>query len=606
MNKKGSNVWYETKPIIHGFFACIAGDPLLAAKISAILSSEGYYFPVLDAPRMKRPDASNEVIRRVNVLALLHSKKIIFAGLRLEEKLGLLSSIPLNKIINIQNEDDLLSFERLFSNDVEFKGNIHCRRDDIALGLLLAKYGRKRLIIDDNAGPINERELDKYTEKNHLVMLDDRHEIAPIVAANYAFMLKAKIKMLPPLLEQESESVYEDIMDSGIVRNSPRGEKSSRSLVSEQLKLESRVEFNKIEAKFITFFTKGYPYGYFFSNWPTTHIFSYPDVGLSVVRGLMQAKFPTNIGLTIDPGFFQNSETKVVNKKLVNMGAFVKCLKGKDAKVYDVGLHLDVFPYDFLFICSHAGTADGEEITLEFLDRQGNKHEIVIEEAVGFGITDTGTGMDRQVEVKSHYGLIAIDGKDWQDKTKKTPKGLIEDFYNMDRSKWKIIKRKNIPRVRRAVIIKMNDGNYIPMLHGIGGHESPLIFNNACVTFNEFSERFMFAGARAYIGTLTEVSSPYAKNFAEVFFNNLDYDKPIPLHLWETQMKLASNPQEHVYMHVGVFHTFMTRGSNSKSLLKERINNYIKQYEEKNKERPTFKDKMQRYIEFLKRERIKI
>ena len=92
MSKKGPDEWYKTTPKIHGYFACIAGDPLLAAKISAILSSEGYYFPVLDAPRMNRPDASNEIIRRTNVLALLHPRKIIFAGLRLEEKMGFLLS----------------------------------------------------------------------------------------------------------------------------------------------------------------------------------------------------------------------------------------------------------------------------------------------------------------------------------------------------------------------------------------------------------------------------------------------------------------------------------------------------------------------------------
>ena len=95
--------WYSNKPEILGFYACITNDVEIAAKLSTLFSQKGFYFPVIDPPRVKRPDALNEAIRRLNVLAKFHPKRIIFGNLSQEEKLALIRGIAIQKIDSIDS-----------------------------------------------------------------------------------------------------------------------------------------------------------------------------------------------------------------------------------------------------------------------------------------------------------------------------------------------------------------------------------------------------------------------------------------------------------------------------------------------------------------------
>lgn len=599
--------WYKKIPQIQGYYACITDDVVLAAKISALLSTENMYMPILDAPRISRPDASNEVIRRVNLLGYLHPRKIILGNLTDKEKIALVGHLPLRRLINLSSDQDYQSFAKWIEQLTTFKGTLVCRKEQIALGLLLAQYQKKKLEVNENAPDLKESDIESYAGKDHLVVLDDQSGIVPVLTANYAFSLNAKLKLLPSKPNQEIESVYEDIMDSGTIKNRSRGKRATRNLMSHHLKLQAKFDTNNVDAKFITFVTSGFPYGYFYQELPTTHLISNPDLGLNIIKGLMSSQMPTNVALTIDPGFFSKSETTSVNKSLLKLGTTVKCLRGRDASVYPVGVHLNVYPYDLLFICSHAGQTDGQEFTLELVDKSEKKHSLVIEVADAFAFTGKGSGKDAMIEVKSHISFIGFDGKDWNDPTKKTPPGLIEDFItNKDRRNWKILKQRKISKVSRAVVLKMFDGYYIPMEHAVAGHELPFIFNNACITFQEFSGRFIFAGARAYVGTLTEVDSDYAKKIAEEFFSQMDVDKPIPLHLWEIQKNLAKTPEEYTYMHVGVFNTYLKPADQKIDNLSDRLNHYIGLYQTKNEEKPEYSEKVDAYIDFLKVEKKKL
>lgn len=600
--------WYQGKPEIHGFFACITGNLEIAAKISALFSPENFYFPVIDPPRVKRPDASNEAIRRLNLLAQLHPKRIIFGNLSTEEKLSLVGGIPLAKIDNVETAEELDALIKAISGELDIKGVIECREDQVVLGLLLAKYEKKFIEIKSDAPDVDEKAIKSYSSGDHLVVLDDLSGINQVIAANYAFMLNGRIKILPNSPEEENLSAFEDIMDRDNPNDTRRGKRAERSLMSQQYKLDKKISIGEIEEKFVTFITSGFPYGYFFPEVPSTHLFSNPDLGLSVLKGLMAAYRPTNTALTIDPGHFKNSEIQEVNNALAKLGTHVKTLIDSEATVYKLGISIETYPYDLLFICSHAGQTDGQEFTIEISDNEGKPHTLVVEVADGFGLTGEGTGDSSIVEVKSHYGFVSMDGYDWSNPDRPKTKGVVENFMNnTDRSKWKIISRRDVPVVKRAVVLEMKDGNFIPMMHNLAGHESPLVFNNACITFNEFSERFIFAGAVAYIGTLVNISTKYAIEFAKIFFNSLDPSKPIPIHLWETQKKLNNDPKKYYYMHAGVFHTFINPAdSDTTGKLKKKLEYYISQYTKKGNQKSEFLKKMNQYTSFLKEELSKL
>jgi hypothetical protein len=59
----------------------IGDDAHLLAELSAILARRRAYLPVLDGPRIHRPDLDHEVIRRNNAVALIKPEKFLLAGL---------------------------------------------------------------------------------------------------------------------------------------------------------------------------------------------------------------------------------------------------------------------------------------------------------------------------------------------------------------------------------------------------------------------------------------------------------------------------------------------------------------------------------------------
>jgi hypothetical protein len=56
-------------------------DAQLAARLSCFLARPGFYLPVIDDPRMQRPDREAEVIHRTNVAARARAKQVYLAGL---------------------------------------------------------------------------------------------------------------------------------------------------------------------------------------------------------------------------------------------------------------------------------------------------------------------------------------------------------------------------------------------------------------------------------------------------------------------------------------------------------------------------------------------
>ena len=191
---------------------------------------------------------------------------------------------------------------------------------------------------------------------------------------------------------------------------------------------------------------------------------------------------------------------------------------------------------------------------MRFKDRYGEPHVFVIDHAAGIGYTGEGTGRDAKFEVMNFQRFVELDGVDWNDDQgkEKIPAGeLAEQFSHISVDDWDVLESKDIGPVRYCVALKLTDHFLLIMFQSVAGYEHPIIFNNACVSFYQFAERLIYAGARAYIGTLHGVDNNKAKAVAEYFFLNLTREKPLPIILWEAQKRVWPNPADRTYIHIG-------------------------------------------------------
>src|SRR5262249_6863865 len=120
-----------------------------------------------------------------------------------------------------------------------------------------------------------------------------------------------------------------------------------------------------------TFVTPELPWGFAFPEWPTTHLFSYPDLGESILTGVL-SELPSapgiRVAMLIDPAGEQAKDITFAIQALRHRGVFVRAMHGKGATVYRVSRTLELFPYDFLMISTHCGDAPGWRWTYEYRD----------------------------------------------------------------------------------------------------------------------------------------------------------------------------------------------------------------------------------------------
>jgi len=563
---------------------CIAGDPLIGAQISSYFNLDDEYFVLIEPPRMKRSDYTNEIIRRSNVVSRLKPKFTILAGLE-EEALSKFQNIfhPRETIIlNLgDNIDDKLSPIRNFT----FKTEIFCRTEDICLGLLIAKNLKARLNIDDTAHPIEQQFPYFSLKSKHYIILDDHTEIAPIISANYAFSLSANLTFFPQISDDIVEKVYDNLQCRTSLGDLPRGKIAKieiDELSAELYKLKKSLK----DAEFTTYITLGLPYGYFFIDIPSTHLFSKPDLGISIFNCLY---FNSNISITrsavvLDPGYFEDSETKLIMDKLGSSGVGSILLSGEEVDGLLVGNYFEYFPYDLFFICSHGGEIPGKRLTIKFNDRNENSHTIVIDHAMDFSFTGEGEGDQEKVALKKFTGFVELDGIAFRSEESKSTNDtsyVLEDFFKISEGDWEVLESHDVSYVKNCNTIKLKNGLCMLGFHCVGGEEFPIIINNSCVSFYGWGLASMFGGARGYIGTLTNVDTIVAKQLAENLFLNFSERKPLPLLLWEIQNEIISNPNDRVYIHLGChFNSIKFPMADTTETVKKLLSIYIERWKD--------------------------
>jgi len=265
----------------------------------------------------------------------------------------------------------------------------------------------------------------------------------------------------------------------------------------------------------------------------------------------------------------------------------VKEINGNQGTAWNVRNHFQFYPYDFLYICTHAGEIrEGTRLTISFRTNDGQDHTIVIDVVHTFALTDEGIGEDRLVEVIRFTGFVELDGVLWSDKEGKrriNAGETLQQFLQMPEEDWDIRERHDVNTIREFVGIQAIDGAVSVMTHHVagGGHVRPIVFNNACTSLYNFNTFFMHAGARGYIGTLTSVTDETAKELARRFFESLTDTALLPVHLWEVQRGLFQNPRDRIYVHFGChFNRLVAPGQNMATYPRWALEREIRGWEE--------------------------
>lgn len=536
--------------------ACISDSPELAAIISCHFNRPGEYLPVLSGPKMPEPLRDTDVTRKVNTCAMLRVERVIIAGLDDAEAATFREKIGRDRVVIVRSEAEAsLALQAI--GIPEPPDALLCRPTELMWGTLLAKATNRRLQVVETADSLRDLVDASRQELTHCVMVDDRSGVVPIIAANYAFATHASVRMLPDFDRDAVPEIYDQIQYTADVTSVRRRTLAERFVEEKLGQFNSVIRLDGLE--FVTFITTGVPYGYFASQVPSTHLFSTIDLGRVIADSIYHARVvgATRLGLVVDPGFFADSESPLVASALRRRGIPVKEITGERATAWTVRNHFQFYPYDFLYICSHAGEIrEGRRLTIRFRTADWREHTIVVDVVATFAPTDEGTGGDRLIEVMRFMGFVELDGVLWSDKEGKrriNAAETLQQFIQIDDAEWKIVEGHDVSTIREFVGIQATDGAVSVATHHVagGGTVRPTVFNNACNSLYNFNTFFMHAGARGYIGTLASVGDDKAKEVARRFFESLTDDTLLPVHLWDVQRGLLESPTDRIYVHFG-------------------------------------------------------
>jgi hypothetical protein len=178
---------------------------------------------------------------------------------------------------------------------------------------------------------------------------------------------------------------------------------------------------------------------------------------------------------------------------------------------------------------------------------------LVVDVALGIGRSN----VKDLFRVTEFMRFVSLDGVDWNNPTEKKKlyvgKALLT-FTELVHGKpgLKPVKRDTVPRVSGSAALAMADGNLIALPRSLAHENTPIIINNACVSWHRLAKNFMFGGARAYLGTLIPVTSAEAAGVVERMLGK-HFGKPLPLALWAAQRDVYGRGGRMPYVMMGIF-----------------------------------------------------
>lgn len=526
----------------------MGNDPELLAQASCVLARRGYYLPVVDGPRMGRPDRSSEIVRRNNVAARIKAKSIVFAGLDVDTCDAFKSHFRASMTTRVTTVSDVVGLK---SSGPRFEQALQWGHDRIGLGLLKALREKRQIVFTMPESP----QESVPSISGHLVVCEDRDELAQVIAANYAFSLGAGLCLIPTVDEEDAKLLLERFY--GLYEDNSRS--ASEILIGLRSQLRTLAGQLPIIAGQSVTFVSGLPYGFAFPEVPSTHLFAYPDLGIAVVNGFAAEQPDTpgiGVAVLVDPQRAEAPEMRAAERLLPERLIFVRGYRGRGASVHEITRMMELFPYDLLLIATHCGDASGWRWTYEFVDSENIARRFVVDTAIGVGDPHPEEDDDdRLLDVTQFYRFVSLDGVDWTDR--KAKKDLYVGQAVLDWSRrlrdddFEPVGKTPITRVIGSAALQMFDHNLIAVPTSIGGHGTPVVVNNACGSWHRLAASFTFGNARAYIGTLFMVGTSEAEAFAIKLLGK-HFGKPLGVALWLAQNEIYGDAPRRPYVVTGV------------------------------------------------------
>ena len=525
-----------------------ADDAKLAAQLSCILARRGTYLPVCDGPRLQRPDADSEVVRRHNSAARARSKRVFLAGLADDSAELIAASLGRSKTIEIRR---IRSDGEIVENFPVDAGEPLAWGDDgIGIGLLQALRERRRITFQPGKSPSHSLP----SKSKHLVVCEDGEELSQVIAANYAYSLGAGLHLIPAVGRDRADEILEEFYSLSD-RDSGQSPAAAQQRLRETL-LAICGPLPVPEQGSITFIGR-LPYGFAYPEYPTTHLCDYPDLGSAIINGFAaeQAGTPgTGVVTLVDPGTTPAPEIEAAVRLLRQRRAFIRGYQDEGASVRRVSEMLEHFPFDLLIVATHCGDSDGYRWTYEFTDSEGIPRVLVVDIAIGIARTDD----PNMLKVGQFIRFISLDGVDWSDPVAKAQLHVgqaIQDFTRLTAQGPKElmpVKKETVSRVVGSSAMMMSDSNLLFAYPTIADVGTPIIINNACLSWHRLAGDMTFAGARAYIGTLFEVL-PFEAEAVVVRILDKHWGKPLPVAVWAAQRDVYQTDARRPYVVSGVF-----------------------------------------------------
>ncbi|MEG3790613.1 hypothetical protein V1318_10845 [Lysobacter sp. CCNWLW3] len=524
-------------------FTLVTDDPSLAAKISALFTRPRRYFSVMDGPRLSRPDANNEVVRRRNAIIMTKASRVLLGGLP-PDAVSAIRPGWKNCIISDQYDDHILALRGLVKRP---KDALRWGRDNLGVGVYQARLARKELQLDLDTSP----SLDDVHVGRHLLVACERGDVlSEVIASNLAFSCGASFSVFPELPEDDRIAWLEEIyaLGEGADLTGRFGDLCQRARA--HLKALDPTRY-----KTILFVTSGFPWGIALPEVATTHMYRYPDLGRSTIEGIWASQNnerSARTALLIDPQTVEGSEIPAISRALMRNGTLTRTLRGASATKSRVQFLLDLLPHDIIVLSSHAGDAPGDRITYRYPDTEGNTRTLVVDRVVSVGSEPIAD----KLRVMSYIRFHSLDGVDWRDRAGKAalPVGSAinswSEIVGADRNDY-VVAEEPITRVTGSMAMLLHDGIWLFASHGFASDSSPLFINNSCWSWHEISLRAMFAGARGYLGTLFPITDAEAQEVTSTLFGRY-IDRNIVLGLWLAQRDVYAPSMRRPYVLVGL------------------------------------------------------
>jgi hypothetical protein len=523
-----------------------ADDAKLAARLSCAFAKRGIYLPVCDGPRIQRPDREAEVIRRHNVAARAKAKRAYLARLNDEADGMLRRSLTRIRGMQCRTGTDADADSAFPPETIPLAWG----KDRIGVGMLQAMREKRGIIFESKESPLHS----VPSKSGHLVVCEVGEELSQVIAANYAYALDAGLHLIPAVSREQSEDVlgaFYKLYD----RDSDVPPAEAQQRLRDQL-FAMCGALPVPKGGSITF-VGSLPYGFAYSDHPSTHLFDYPDLGCAVINGFaaeQAAGAGTGVVTLVDPGQTPAPEIKAAVRLLKPRRAFVRVYQGPSANVRHVSEMLEHFPYDLLIIATHCGDSGGYRWTYKFTDSENIPRELVVDIAIGVARTDD----PNMLKVGHFMRFVSLDGVDWTDPIAKERLYVgqaIRDFIKLTAqgpNELKPVKKDKIDRVIGSSAMKMSDHNLLFAYPTMADTGTPIVINNACLSWHRLAGDMTFAGARAYIGTLFPVTTSEAE---AVVLKIIDkhWGKLLPVAVWAAQRDVYRDIPRRPYVVSGIF-----------------------------------------------------